>query len=293
MTIFDYLSASALSLVISGNTGISPFLSLWIVGLCERVDPTLLNMTGNMEALLSSWPALIFLGVMTILEFLAKCIPVLDEVVDSIMVFLVPVVSAIGSLSTFGVFDSTYNFSVDDIDMNNVQVNYNDDAAAAADGAEADGAARFLEDMGANSHSSALMVLQGFLIVVGIGLALLIHMFKMIVRLLGEGCLTNFITIVETTWIAISITIAIYIRPIAIGVAILLGCAGAFSFKRNFYDKRFKRQENQNDDNNTRELPLAGDTDYNEKEATNEATTLASTDQSRTTTSYVVMAERD
>lgn len=272
MGLFDYLSASALSLVISGNTGISPFFSLWIVGICEKVDPTLLNMSENMESLLSSWPALIFLGVMTILEFLAKCIPVIDEVVDSAMVFLVPVVSVIGSLSTFGVFDSIYQIDLDEVDMSNVEVNYNDD-----------GAARFLEDSGAASDesgsSTALIVFQGFLLAVGIGLAILIHLFKMIVRLLGEGCLTNFITVVETTWIAMSITIAIYIRPIAVGIAILLSCAAAFSFKRHFYDKRIKRRrdaEAEAEGETTRNLPLATDTE------------LAPTGAS---TSYVAMSE--
>ena len=43
---------------------------------------------------------------MTILEYVGKCVPVLDQAVDSIEVFVVPVVSALGSLAAFGSFDS-------------------------------------------------------------------------------------------------------------------------------------------------------------------------------------------
>lgn len=283
MAFFDYLSASALSLVVSGNTGISPFLSLWIVGICERVDPTLLNMTGNMEALLSSWPALIVLGVMTLLEFLAKCIPVIDEIVDSAMVFLVPVMSAIGSLSTFGVFDSIYQ-NLEDIDMSNVEVNYEYDDA---------GEGRMLEEgaEGENSvGSSALMFLQVMLVTIGIGMALLIHLFKMLVRLFGEGCLTNFITIVETTWIAASITIAIYIRPIAIGVAIILGFAAAYGFNRWVSHKFSDKDDKEGKTRDARGLPLASDDETAKvaKETAVESTNLAST---ASDSNYVVMKD--
>ena len=280
--IFDYLSASALSLVVSGNTGVSPFLSLFIVGTCEKMDPTLLNMTGNMEALLSSWPALIFLGVMTTLEFLAKCIPVIDEIVASAMVFLVPVMSAVGSLATFGVFDSIYaNIDLDEMNMNNVEVNYNDDAG---------GAGRLLEDAGAvaeaSGTSTALMVLQVCLVVIGIGLALLIHLFKMIIRLLGEGCLTNCITVMETTWIATTVTIAIYIREVAVAIAILLGFAAAYSFKRHIYDKRMKKNEEMNRSITAEEAPATVTREIPHATAPDE-----SLDKDAVETDYVVLDE--
>ena len=51
----DYLTSSAVSLTISGNTGISPFLTLLLLGIIEKSDPTLLKMDGWIEPVLSSW----------------------------------------------------------------------------------------------------------------------------------------------------------------------------------------------------------------------------------------------
>lgn len=209
MGFFDMLSAAAVSFTVAGNTGVAPFLSLFLVGAIERFDPNALNMGGSIEALLSSWPSLVLLAIMTVLEFVSMCIPVVDEVVDSIMIFLVPLMSTLGSMSTFGLFEQT-----------------------ATDGDHRD----------LSVASGALIFFQVCVVGIGIILALAIHALKMLVRLIGEGWLTNCLTVIETTWIVTTIIMSIFIRQIAILVAITICCAAMFSIKRNYIDKR------QNDD---------------------------------------------
>jgi hypothetical protein len=65
MGFLDYLSSSAVSLTVSGNTGISPFLTLLLLGIIEKSDPELLNMDGFIEKMLSSWVGLGVLSVLT------------------------------------------------------------------------------------------------------------------------------------------------------------------------------------------------------------------------------------
>ena len=71
---FDYISSSALSLVVSGNTGISPFLTLFVLGLVEMGNPELLNMGETMEVALASWWSIGILGLLTAGETVGKCI---------------------------------------------------------------------------------------------------------------------------------------------------------------------------------------------------------------------------
>ena len=77
----DYLSSSAVSLTVAGNTGISPFLTLFLLGIIERSEPTLLNMDSKMEDILASLPGVGVLGLLTALEFIGKCVPVIDEMI--------------------------------------------------------------------------------------------------------------------------------------------------------------------------------------------------------------------
>lgn len=250
MPFWESVSASALSLVVSGNTGVSPFLSLFIVGICGNADPTLLNMSESIQTILASWPALIILGLLTVLEFVAKCVPVIDEIVDSVLVFVVPLVSILGSLSTFGILTAVSN------GYDNLNIGDTRDRSLQYDAASSSSA----------SGGFSLMFLQVVLVVVGIGLSVLIHLFKMLIRLLGEGCLTNCLTILETLWIISTIILAIYIRPIAIGVACILACAAAFSFKRRVMDKLGKQEE---EEENSKDpcVPMAT-LDTKEKSAT-------------------------
>lgn len=39
---------------------------------------------------MSSWPGLTMWGIMTVLELVGKCVPVIDQMVDSVEVFVVP-----------------------------------------------------------------------------------------------------------------------------------------------------------------------------------------------------------
>jgi hypothetical protein len=96
MGFFNTLTSTAVSFVVGGNTGISPFLSLFLVGIVERCNSKLLNMSGFTEALLSSYAGLTFLGAATVLEFVSHCVPVVDQIIDSIMTFVVPIMSVLG-----------------------------------------------------------------------------------------------------------------------------------------------------------------------------------------------------
>lgn len=211
MDFFGWLSATAVSFTVAGNTGVSPFLSLLLVGVLEKANPDLLNMGGSIEAMLSSWPSLMVLVVLTVLELVGKCIPVVDEIIDSAMAFILPVMSTLGSLSTFGLFH----------------------VANSNSSSEEDGRHR---DLGV--ASGALIGFQIVVVLTGIVLAFSVHALKMTIRLLGTGWLTNCLTVLETLWIVTTITVAVFIRPIAILIAVCICCGAIFSIKRNFIDKR-------------------------------------------------------
>ena len=88
--------------MVAGNTGIMPFLTLLIVGIVERSDPELLNMDKTVEKIVASDGGLAVLALATVAEFVALCIPVVDEFVDSAMTFVIPFLSVLGSIATFG-----------------------------------------------------------------------------------------------------------------------------------------------------------------------------------------------
>jgi hypothetical protein len=211
MGFFDWLSATAVAFTVSGNTGVAPFLTLLMVGLIAKVNPELLNMGGSVGTFLNSWPSLVALGSFTVLEFVGKCIPVVDEVVDSVMTFILPVMSSLGSLSTFGLFhmESTGG-SESSSDQSNRELGV---------------------------VSGALVFFQIFIVLFGIVLAFSIHGLKMLLRIIGVGWLTNCLTVLETMWIITSITMALFIRPIAIIIAAFICCGALFSIKRNLLDK--------------------------------------------------------
>jgi len=210
MGALDYFTTSAVSLVVGGNTGINPCLTLFMVGCIERINPDLLNMDGTMENLLSSWPGLVVLGVASVLEFVGNCVPVLDQIIDSAMAFVVPIMSVMGSLSTFGLFNQL------------------EQADASNEG----------NRMLGMDGSRVLLFFQVILVICGVMLALSLHLFKMLVRLLGEGCLTGLLTAMEVTWTFCVITVVIFIQPIAIVVAVLLCWFAALGIKRKFFNKK-------------------------------------------------------
>jgi hypothetical protein len=157
MPFLDWLTTTALSFTISGNSGVCPFLSLFLVGVIEKANPELLQMDGTIEWILSSWPSIIVWGTLMVLEFVGKCVPVVDAVIDSAMVFVLPIVSTLASLSTFGLFTIVNNGEA-------------------------------IQDEGRRSLSIVSGVLTFFqicIVVFGIILALCMHGMKMLLRLIG------------------------------------------------------------------------------------------------------------
>jgi hypothetical protein len=204
------LTSSAISMVVAGNTGVTPFLTLLVVALLERSDPDLLNMQGKLEEYLASDAGIAILSIVTVLEFLSMCIPVVDEMVDSGMTFVIPIISAIASASTFGLFLPSGN----------------NGSGGGGEEDEEEAAGRLLQGV------SWIGPLQVFLMIVGIVLALSIHFFKMIVRLIGEGWLTGCLTIMETIWTISTIFIVLYIQSVAIVLAIVIGLAAGYGLYR-------------------------------------------------------------
>ena len=86
-----------------------------------------------------------------------------------------------------------------------------------------------------------LIFLQIILTCLGIILALLVHLFKLLLRSMGEGCCTCCITVVEYSWIICSVTLCVFIVPIAIGAAVILIVAAGFGFK-SWWEKRQKKK---------------------------------------------------
>ena len=113
-----------------------------------------------------------------------------------------------------------------------------------------------LQETTTDEKSGWLIFLQVMLCLVGICLALLVHLFKLLIRILGEGCCTCCITSVEYSWVAGSVLLTIFIVPIAIGTAIVLMVAAAYGFKHKAKRKK-RRNEDQgegpNNDNNANE----------------------------------------
>lgn len=205
--LLDKLTGIAVSFTVAGNTGVTPFLTLLLVGCLERSHPDLLHMDDATAGLLASWPSLVLLACLSALEFVAKCVPVVDEIMDAAMTFVVPVVSTIGSLSTMSLLSTTAD-----------------------------------DDNDGNRRLSALGGIWVFfklvLIFIGIALALGMHLTKMLLRLIGEGWLTGILTALETTYVVTTVTLAIFIKPLAILVAAGIILAAGHSLKKKFWDDK-------------------------------------------------------
>jgi hypothetical protein len=215
-SLLDYITSSALSLTVSGNTGISPFMTLLLLGIAEISDPSLLNMGNAMEAILGSWYSIVILSILTLLEIIGKCIPALDQFIDSVEVFVVPGLSILGTIGTFGVFDSIV---ANETTENNGEMLPTDEEG------------RRLGEFG----EAWLTALKVILVIWGMGLALLIHFFKMILRISGlilcMGCCQPCITVLEITVVCFSVLFAIFIRQIAVVLCIVLLLAAAYTIK--------------------------------------------------------------
>lgn len=78
------------------------------------------------------------------------------------------------------------------------------------------------------------MFFRVVLVFFGIMLALSIHFLKMLVRLFGEGCLTQCITVLEVTTVCVSVLASIFMRQLAIFFASVLLIAACYSAKRKW-----------------------------------------------------------
>jgi len=214
MTLLDYMTSAAVSFTMSGNTGISPFLTLFLMGALEKMDETLLNMDGWMEKLVSSWPGLIVFGILTCVEFIGKCIPAVDAIIDSIEVFVVPVMSVLSTLGSIGLLDAV---------------------ADAASGRR----------LGLGDTS--LLIFKICLVCFGAILALLIHVCKLLLRLIGLATCAGFcqpcITIMETTAVVSCVFLAIFIKEVAIATAVVFFILAGYAIKKKFIDKKKEEEE--------------------------------------------------
>mmetsp|Transcript_16833 Transcript_16833/g.24634 ORF Transcript_16833/g.24634 Transcript_16833/m.24634 type:complete len:227 (-) Transcript_16833:299-979(-) len=201
--IVKQITAASISTTVAGNTGVGSFLTLFLIGTINKINPDLLHMEGTIENMVSSWPALITLGGLTLFEYVGKCIPVIDQVIDSIMAFIAPALSIVATVSTFGVY-------------------------------------------GESSASRVLITFQVIMVIIGMIISLLMHLFKMLMRLMGIGCCTVCITVVEGTFTVVSVTLAIFVQWIAIVIAGLFLGLAIFTTKRK-YDERRRRSEHEED----------------------------------------------
>lgn len=236
MEAIQYISASALSITLGGNAGVAPFLTLFLVGIIERIDPSLLNMEEWVSKAVASWPSVSILGALTIVEFVAKCVPCVDAVYESSMTFVAPILSVFGSMSAFGLF---HVVEEEESRMLYTEHNYNMTEDYFSDAyimRESDYHRKLTQ------KSDGLIILQVILCFVGVIIAILVHLFQLLMRVIGEGCCTCCITSIEYTWTITSVIVTILIVPIAIVTAIILIIAALVGFKKKVWDERMEEK---------------------------------------------------
>jgi hypothetical protein len=228
--IYDYISSAAVSLTMAGNTGISPFLTLLILGVIEMVNPELLNMGETMEILLASWWSVVILGVLAIVELVGKCIPAVDEVIDSAEVFVVPLISILATMATMGLLPVPEGSQLDAGQGQNI------DAIGIFDSG-GDGFRNLQEendaDLDQNNFGEGFMTFTKFsLVAIGMGLSLAIHFYKMLVRVsslvCSGGCCQPCITIMEYVLVVFGVVLAILAPAFAIVACIALLVAAGY-----------------------------------------------------------------
>mmetsp|Transcript_9285 Transcript_9285/g.13165 ORF Transcript_9285/g.13165 Transcript_9285/m.13165 type:complete len:311 (+) Transcript_9285:17-949(+) len=191
----DKISVNLVPLVLSGNCGVSPFLTLLLITSAQWYNPDLLAMGDDSftKKLLSNIIAMIVLGVLAIVELAAKCfwngfafIPktmILNSAPSSFWIFLIiPLASVLASVATFGL--SNLPTLQNEIEFNNYYEDdkyYDDimDENIYYDGENNAGNIRNLAlSITLNTHA----VLQPFLIIIGGFLAISLHLLKSIPR---------------------------------------------------------------------------------------------------------------
>jgi len=219
-------------------------LTLFAVGLIETVNPNLLQMDDAMKAALASPLTLVATGALTVLELVGMCVPVVDEVIDAAMTFVVPIISCVGTASTFGLLDYTLpqSSSSSSSSLDSTSSQEEQEAEANQGNADENGERRLT-----SVSSAALWILKAFLLVTGIGLALSMHAVKMLIRLIGEGWATSCLAVLEVVGVSMTITLAVFIRPIAIVVGSFIVLIGVYNLARIL---REKAEENESPDGN-------------------------------------------
>mmetsp|Transcript_24096 Transcript_24096/g.50843 ORF Transcript_24096/g.50843 Transcript_24096/m.50843 type:complete len:336 (+) Transcript_24096:146-1153(+) len=244
MTVFEYISSSALSLTVSGNAGISPFLTLLLLGLVEMWKPNLLHMGETMERILASWWSILLLALLTAGEILAKCIPALDEIVDSVEVFVIPVLSILATLGTLGLLSSLPTGVEEDEDVSG--------RVATADDEDSDSGKIFGQGI--------ITLTKVVLVIAGIVLSLLVHFFKMMVRVsslvCSGGCCQPCITVLEVVMVVCGVSFAILSPIFAVIACIVLLVAAGYVIQKKCGDRK-----NGNQNNNDGEAPAGNGND--------------------------------
>ena len=177
----DLLQSLAIMTVGAGNAGITPFLSLFTLSALGQTG-------GGNTAWLSEPSSFGALLVLTLVEFVVKCIPALDSFVDQAMTFIVPFVSCISVIATMP--------------------------------EELESEGRRLLD-GGGSGFDWLLVAQILLLSFAVVLSVVIHLTKLLVRLAGVGWLTSTLTVIESVFVAVSTVAAVYIRPLSLVFALI------------------------------------------------------------------------
>lgn len=235
--LFDYISSVAVSLTMSGNTGISPFLTLFLLGLIEFIKPELLNMGETMDMLLASWWSIAILGILAIAELVGKCIPAVDELIDSAEVFVIPAISILATMATMGLLpvpegaltDVGQGQEIDALGMfpnsdeNGTFSNYENSIFSGDDNN------RYLQEGLDNQNDFSegfIKFTQGAMIGIGIFVALGIHFFKMIIRMsslaCSGGCCQPCITILEYAMVFVGVVLALVAPLFAIFACIVI-----------------------------------------------------------------------
>ena len=160
------------------------------MGTIERSNPDLLDISSLIEEGISSTPSPVILGIFSVVEMVGHCIPVVYELMDSDVTFIVPIISLIESLSTFGVYME-------------ININKSEDIQSRR---------LFLDVV----VSGFILILQASILIPGVGLALRMHLFKMLLQLTREAWLTQILTIMELFYCITTILLVIYIRPVAL-----------------------------------------------------------------------------
>lgn len=225
--ILKFLSASSLSITVAGNVGIAPFLTLFLLGTIGRFNPDALPLNRFLESLLSSLPSLATFGILAIGECVAHCMSKVDQSMDSVVTFVVPIVSLIGSFSTIGLYDEDLWGEGDEED----QQSY--------DSGDGDRRSRIL--IVRTFLFGALVVFQVVVVVVGVGVSLSMHLLKMLVRL-DDDRQPRVVTLGEVSFCTTTLVLSILHHHLAVVTASLILCASGYSFKCRYWDSRPNRK---------------------------------------------------